>query len=67
MKKEITGESKVYSEFFTNLAVAWFTGGIITPLLIKPKGFSETMISFLGIISAFSCLKLATFFAMEEK
>lgn len=51
---------KVYSEFFTNLAVAWFTAGIIVPGITLR--FDVTQLQGVGIATTATllCLKLAT-------
>lgn len=65
---ELTGERKVYSEFFTNLGVAWFSGGVITPLVAKPKTLADLLfIISMGILGTIFSLKAASLFAKEEK
>lgn len=51
---------KVYTEFFTNLAVAWFTAGIIVPGITQK--FDVTQLQGVGIATTATllCLKLAT-------
>ena len=51
---ELVGEPKVYSEFFTNLAVAWFSAGVISPFFTKPKSAVEIVLfAVFGILGAF--------------
>jgi hypothetical protein len=39
------------ADFLSKLAVAWFSGGIITPILIKPTAvFDRIFIPSLGIV-----------------
>lgn len=65
---ELTSEGKIYSEFFTNLAVAWFSGGIITPLITKPKSpIDLLLIPVLGVLGTFFSLRAASLFAKEKK
>ena len=57
---ELVGEPKVYSEFFTNLAVAWFSAGVISPFFTKPKSAVEIVLfAVFGILGAFFSLRLA--------
>lgn len=56
-------ERKVYAEFLTNVAVAWFTAGIIVPgIALK---FDGTQLQGVIVATAASllCLKLATLMA----
>lgn len=50
-KEEVT-RGKIISEFFTNLAVAWFSAGIIAPLF-TPNLYSlnSILISFVGTVA----------------
>lgn len=34
------------SEIFGNLAVAWFSAGVISPLFVRPKTIFEFMVTF---------------------
>lgn len=47
--KKIVGKKQVYSEFFTNGAVAWFSAGVIAPLFAKPLGIKGLLGSFMSI------------------
>lgn len=55
------GEVKIYSGFLTNLAVAWYTAGVITPIFtFTDSDFARTL--FLGVsggVISFICLRLA--------
>lgn len=62
----LTGEFKVYSEFFTNGAVAWFSAGVIAPLFAKQIGVRELLASVIAILFCFVFLKLATDFSFED-
>jgi len=57
---ELVGERKVYSEFLTNLAVAWFSAGVISPFFTRPKNVIEIVLfTLFGILGAFLSLRLA--------
>lgn len=61
-----TVEPKVYADFFTNAAVAWFTAGIIVPSLSTPKSVPETGPSILiGLIGTALSLMTAVNFARK--
>lgn len=64
---ELTGERKVYSEFLTNLAVAWFSAGIIAPLFNPAPGLSKFSASLVAVVTSLISLKLAVLFIKEEK
>ena len=65
---KIAGENKVYSEFFTNLAVAWFAGGIITPLFVRVDNLWQTSVfAVWGISGTYISLKLAILSLRKEK
>ena len=63
----LIGEQKVYSEFLTNLAVAWFSAGIIAPLFTPAVGIFKLSASLIAIVACIISLRLATLFAKEEK
>lgn len=58
-------ENRIYSEFFTNTAVAWFAAGLITPVI---TGFNTKTGLFGGIaaIATIFFLNLATRFAKKK-
>ncbi len=64
---ELRGEPKVYSEFFTNVAVAWFSAGVITPLFIKPTDLFGFLPSAIAIVASWAFLNIASAFAKEVK
>ncbi len=39
-------KSKLISEFFSNIGVAWFTAGVIGTFLSGAKTYAEVLISF---------------------
>ncbi|MBI3955900.1 hypothetical protein HY339_01440 [Candidatus Gottesmanbacteria bacterium] len=50
----------VYTEFLTQLAVAWFAGGIIAPLVAPATaGVGGLLPSFLSLGASFISLRLA--------
>mgnify|MGYP001572506245 FL=1 len=65
---ELTGERKVYSEFFTNLAVAWFSAGVISPFFTKPKSVVEILLfASFGILGALASLRSAVLISKGGK
>jgi len=65
---ELVREKKVYSEFLTNLAVAWFSGGVITPVIVRPKTIQELLVfSLLGILGTIFSLRAASLIARGGK
>ncbi|MBM4401806.1 MAG: hypothetical protein FJ044_01005 [Candidatus Cloacimonetes bacterium] len=61
-------EQKVFLEFFTNIAVAWFSAGVIAPFFRQPKIVSEVLsLGLSGAILALASLKAALFFAKEAR
>lgn len=57
-------EAKIYSEFYTNLAVAWFAGGVITPTFTKTFTLEDRVLFIIsGILGAFISLKFAIYIA----
>lgn len=56
----LIGKQKIYSEFFTNLAVAWMAGGIITPIVMGIENLNKLLtLILIGISGAFISLKMA--------
>jgi len=51
--------NKIYSDFLTNLAVAWFAGGIIAPLM---NGSINSKVIFLGLVALTASI-LSLYFA----
>lgn len=65
---ELVGERKVYSEFFTNLAVAWFSAGVISPFFTRPKSIEEiVLLTVSGVLGASVSLKSAVLFSKGGK
>jgi hypothetical protein len=65
--KRVKAEAKVYSEFFTNVAVAWFVAGVISSLFSPPKGLIEWFGVLTTIFLCLSSLKIATMIIQEAK
>ncbi|QQG40892.1 MAG: hypothetical protein HYV37_01040 [Candidatus Levyibacteriota bacterium] len=63
----MVGERKVYTEFLTNLAVAWFSAGVIAPLFTPMRGIGQLTGSVLAIIICFVCMQLAVMFEKGTK
>lgn len=50
----------VYTEFLTQLAVAWFAGGIIAPIVApETADFGGLLLTFLSLGASFISLRLA--------
>lgn len=64
---ELTGEGEVYSEFLTNLAVAWFSAGVIAPLFAPAAGILKFSGSLIAISACLLSLRLAILFAKGRK
>ena len=64
---ELVGEKKVYSEFLTNLAVAWFSAGIIAPLFTPAMGIFKLSASLIAITACIISLRLAVLFNKGRK
>lgn len=47
IKKLSLGQLKVLAEITGNIAVAWFTAGVISPLLVKPETIEKFVILLL--------------------
>lgn len=68
MDKLSAGQKKIVAEFLSNISVAWFGTGVISPFLSRPKSLSETIIPFVwGIILAIGFLRIALFFTKGVK
>lgn len=64
---EMLGEKKVYTEFLTNLAVAWFSAGVIAPLFTPLRGVAQFSASVMAMIGCLICLRLAIWFEKGGK
>lgn len=68
MDRLSVGQRKVVAEFLSNIGVAWFGAGVISPFLSRPKNLSETIIPFIwGIVLAIGFLRIALFFTKGIK
>lgn len=61
-----TGEDRVFSDFLTNLAVAWFSAGVIAPLFTPATGLFRLSASPIAAIGCLISLKLAILFSKER-
>ena len=60
-------EAEVYSDFFTNLAVAWFSAGVIAPVFTSSMGLTGFVGSFVSLVACLFSLKFAVSFRKGEK
>ncbi len=57
----------VYTEFLTQLAVAWFAGGIIAPIVVPTTtGGNNLLLTVLSLGASFLSLRLAVLFQKEH-
>ncbi|PIV09938.1 hypothetical protein COS31_00655 [Candidatus Roizmanbacteria bacterium CG02_land_8_20_14_3_00_36_15] len=49
----------VYVNFFTNIAVAWFTAGVISSFFISNNRGSVLYFLIFGILGSYICLQIA--------
>lgn len=59
-------ENKVYSAFFTNTAVAWFTAGVVTPIFTGLTSDKVLSLGTIAVIATLFFLNLATDFAKRK-
>ena len=59
-------EQNVYSDFLTNLAVAWFFAGVIAPF-ISPLGTGKLAIPLAAGVASWISLQLAIFMRKGKK
>ncbi len=61
MKQEmkIAAKKKIYVEFYTNSAVAWFSFGVITPVTSGFKSLNDFIFSAAAILASYIFLKFA--------
>ena len=57
--KDLGGERKVYSEFLTNLAVAWFSAGVIAPLFTPIKNIFGFLTALIAVLAGLLSLRFA--------
>lgn len=60
-------ENFVYRDFFTFTAVAWFTGGVISPLTLTVGQTVSVQIIIMTAIATIFSLKAATLFTKKDK
>lgn len=64
--RQLPAGAKIYSQFLTNVAVAWFTAGVIAPL-INPRGEFNVYITALSVLACYLCLRIAIILKREKK
>jgi len=52
-------QRKIYIDFFTSLAVAWFAGGVIAPIFAPELGLNKIPLMTIGILGSFVLLQFA--------
>jgi len=52
-------ELKTLNNFFTNLSVAWFTGGVIGPYFSKIDIYQKLTYTLIGLIGGYLFIKIA--------
>ena len=57
-------KSTVEKDFYTNVAVAWFSAGVIAPFLIS--GFDNTFTVALSVILSFAFLTIAKYYEFKN-
>lgn len=57
-------KSTVEKDFYTNVAVAWFSAGVIAPFLIS--GFDNIFTVALSVILSFTFLTIAKFYELKN-
>ena len=67
MKKIRKSKAKVYSDFLTGTAIAWFSAGIITPLFTKRFEIIDLIFAVIGILVAMVSLKIAVEYKRGDK
>jgi hypothetical protein len=63
--KTSNDEKQIYKDFLTNLAVAWFSAGIIAPLLTPSLGIFKLTGSFIAVFGCIISLQLAIIFTKK--
>lgn len=56
---QISEKQKIYRDFLTNSAVAWFSSGLISPMILGFRDISGLLVSVVSIIISYYLLKLA--------
>lgn len=67
MKKNLPNRNKVYSDFLTGTAIAWFSGGVIAPFLSKFFTNDNFILGIYSIIVAYMSLRFAIILREEDK
>lgn len=61
------GEYNVLSDFFNNISVAWFTGGIVAPFFSKTFAVEKMLFLISGFGLSYLFLNLSLLFAREAR
>lgn len=68
MGKFSAGQFERTSEISGNIAVAWFSAGVISPVIVRPQNISEFLLSFgVSLFMAGWFLKLSLDLAKEAE
>lgn len=59
MKRQIVAQAKVYSDFLTGLAIAWFSAGIIAPFISKKFSSDDLILGLYSLLITFVLLWFA--------
>ncbi len=59
MKKYSPGQLRILAEFFNNLSLAWFTGGVITPYFTKLNLYDKLIFTAIGLVGSYLFMQLA--------
>lgn len=65
MKKVKSAKAKVYSQFLIGVAIAWFTGSSISPLLAMKLHTYDALMAIIGIAISIIFLRFAV--ELEKK
>jgi len=65
MREWSVGQLRALSDFFNMVAVAWFTGGVITPFFARVLPAERWVFLMIGFVCAYICLNISLSFAEE--
>jgi hypothetical protein len=60
------GKTKIYVDFLTNCAVAWFTAGVVGPVFMRQISGEAFSSSLLSLIACFFTLEMAKSFQKND-
>ncbi len=61
------GQTKVLSDFFNTIAVAWFTGGVVAPFFTKTSSSEKSLFLIIGLTFSYVFLNFALLLVKEIK